>query len=253
MKKYGIIVLILAMTVGLTGCGGFGIPKNTNSMNMQSATNDTTVSIDISKPFGSSTEEIIENANKTFEDKASQLRAEWETLKGKITDYRSYVSNADAVENFYERILLETTDMCTAGYKAALDYAKAVDKSGADYGDKYDDAKNISDDIYDDLMDIIKDDIYEDLFKDMQRHLYDGVLDDSDDAPGVDYSDWYNAKSDEYGQWYDAKSDVYEEWYDAKSDIYEFYYDFASEVYGRDQKRIDKVITKFEEKIQKRL
>ena len=77
------------------------------------------------------------------------------------------------------------------------------------------------------------------------------ALKDSDES-GVDYSDWYDTKSDEYSRWYDTKSDVYSEWYDSRSDIYDFYYDLSGEFYSDDQERVDKVIDKFKTRIEKK-
>ena len=81
--------------------------------------------------------------------------------------------------------------------------------------------------------------------------FYEDVLDDQDKS-GVDYSTWYDTRSDEYNRWYDTRSDIYNEWYDARSDIYNFYSDLSTEFYSEDQKRVDKVIAKLEKKIEKR-
>ena len=76
-------------------------------------------------------------------------------------------------------------------------YTVAINSSGKSFEDKYKDSKNIEEDIYDDLFDGINDSIYEDLFKDMTRSFYEDVLDDQDKS-GVDYSTWYDTRSDEY-------------------------------------------------------
>lgn len=194
---------------------------------------------------------IVEAATKEVDARVEYLNEEWESIKEDVTSYDSFVNNEDKIEGFYEDILAKHSELCTIGYKTALAYAEAINESEKDSSEKYDMSKDIDNDIYDDLFDDINDAIYEDLFDDINDYFYDGILKDSDEA-GVDYSDWYDTKSDEYSRWYDTKSDVYSEWYDSKSDIYDFYYDLAGEFYSDDQERVDKVIDKFQARIEKK-
>ena len=275
LKKLSYVCAATLVIVSLAGCGTKGNDNDVNeakttdnSSTQTQAPADSNVDVtekpevtetpqsndtskDVSTLDTSSPDAIIESANALQKKEIDALKSEWESLKGKVDSYKSFVNKEEEIEAFYKKVADKCTAMCTTGYEASLAYAKAINSSGKSFEDKYKDSKNIEEDIYDDLFDGINDSIYEDLFKDMTRSFYEDVLDDQDKS-GVDYSTWYDTRSDEYNRWYDTRSDIYNEWYDARSDIYNFYSDLSTEFYSEDQKRVDKVIEKLEKKIEKR-
>ena len=54
------------------------------------------------------------------------LKSEWESLKGKVDSYKSFVNKEEEIEAFfYKKVADKCTAMCTTGYEASLAYAKS--------------------------------------------------------------------------------------------------------------------------------
>lgn len=176
--------------------------------------------------------DIESKVQKDVGDTITVLISEWEELAGVFTDYNSYVSNADKVSTFYEKLNNESANLCVRMYAYALEYAEAVIASGKSTDDLYDDMDELYDVIYDEAGEDIYDGIYDGILEEMYDVLYDGVLEDQPD--GVEYSDWSEHRSKEYKQWSDARSDTYEQWSDFRSDVYSFWSDTKSELYKDD-------------------
>ena len=179
----------------------------------------------------------------------ASLNTQWEELAAEIDTYEKYVENVERVSAFYQTVIDESDQMCIMLYEYSAAYARMILDSDMSGDEKYDAIEGINDCLYDDACDEIHDEIYEGLLDEMNDHFYEGILDDAQDD--VDYSEWYDVRSEEYSQWYDTASEVYSLYYDAASEIYSFYYDMASELYDRDFERAEKIYERFLEKIAK--
>ena len=192
-------------------------------------------------------DELEEQVQKQLTDAIDSLSLRWKELSAELDTFKKYCENAERVSDFYETIIAETEQMCIMLCEYSAVYARMILDSDLSADDKYDAIDGINDCLYDDACDEIHDEIYEGILDDMQEYYYDGILDDAKD--NVNYSDWYNVKSEEYSQWYDTSSKVYGLYYDASADIYSFYYDMSGELYSRDYDRAEKVYERFLTKI----
>lgn len=198
---------------------------------------------------GKTKEEIVENAEKEFDEKYNALYAEWEALSTKITSFDVYTENVEEIEAFYKKVYETTATYCKDLYYYTLSYAQLILSSESSYSEKRDEFGDIYDLIYDDMTEKVYDDIYDGLLQEMYNTFYDGIIDEASDS--VNSSLWYDVRSDEYSLWYDARSDVYSFWYDTKGDIYSFIYDIQAELWDQDDERIEKQVEEFRSDIEK--
>ena len=115
--------------------------------------------------------------------------------------------------------------------------------------EKYEAFDDFYDVIYDDCGDELYDAIYDGLFDDAYDTFYDGVLDDKEDD--VEYSEWYDYRSDEYNALFDIKSEVYDDYSDYRSDVYDLRSDLRSELWDDDLERAQNKLEKFKANIGK--
>lgn len=272
MKKIIALLLAIVMLLSLAACGTEA-PQNSDTQPGTSSRPATDPSTETTEPSSGTTtppestdkpaeysysidltgittlEELEARIEEHLASTIASLNEQWEALAAEIDTYEKYVENAERVSEFYETVIAETEQMCIMLYEYSAAYARMILDSDMSADDKYDAIDGINDCLYEDACDEINDEIYEGLLDDMNDYFYEGIL---NDAPGdVDYSDWYDVRSEEYSQWYDTASEVYGLYYDAASEIYSFYYDMASELYSRDYERAEKVYGRFLEKIAK--
>ena len=249
MKKSFYLILVLGITVSLSGCG--------TSTNQTSSSNNNEEIIEQSNSNAmsetnlsslTSIEKLEEYIYKDVENTLNKLETQREELASEVNSYELYIENIDKVKSFYADSIGETNQLGIRLREYSLKYAQLVLNNDSGYDDKYDEIKGIYDCIYDDAGEDMYD-IYDDILKEMYDIYYDGILRDAYDL--LPYQEWSDIHSEEYDLWSDARSDVYDIWSDTRSDIYDFGSDIRSEVYDRDEERIQKKLEKFEEDIQK--
>lgn len=245
MKKIVSVLLIMVMCLCLCSCGDKG--ENEVSSGIDSV-KETKNNVDImSLDDGVTLESLKEMVKTDTDETVASLYSEWETLKTNINTYDDYEKSATTVEDFYEKIVEENRLLCIRLREYCYLYAKLVLDSGMSFDDMYDELEEIHDEIYEDAGDTVHDEIYDGILDDMKEYYYDGILDDAKDD--VEYSDWYDIRSDEYEWWYDARSDVYEDYYDFRSDSYDFYYDMRGDIYSEEIDEAKETMNDFKEDI----
>ena len=244
-KNLCFIVLMIGMML-ISGCGGNPDSATANEKNEVSDELGKNNADTLDMSSITSIDMLEEHVYNDVDATVKQLEEKQEKLASEINTYELYIENLEKIKAYYDESIKETNQLGIRLREYSLQYARFILNNDADYNDKYDDLQGIYRYIYDDAG---KDmyDIYDDTLKDMYDLYYDGILKDAYET--VPYEDWYDVRSDEYDLWYDSRSVVYDIWYDARSDIYDFYSDIRSEVYDHDEKRIEKIIDKFEEDI----
>ena len=197
----------------------------------------------------STTDELEDIIYAQVESCVQAIYNEWNELSTEIDTFEKYTNNVEQVENFYDQVISQTSQILILLREYSVVYAEMICSSGIPYRKMYDEFKNIQDVIYDDGCSVIKSDIYEDLLMDMRDYYYDGIIRDAKDS--IKYSDWSDARGDAYKMWSDARGDVYSNWSDARSDIYKFISDTRGEVYSGDMESAQKKIERFTNKIEK--
>ena len=265
MKK--IVVLLIAIAMCLVGCtanktDGFVEPNSKVTENVgpnlevtdnvepvvkdeitSNVSDDTVSNITSDDPLDA-LEDVIE---KDVESTIDGLDVEWKALKSKIDTYDKYSKNIGEVEAFYDKINVETEQLCKRLCEYALQYAKLIMASDKSFGEKYDDFDELYDCIYDDASDEIYDEIYDGILEDMYDSFYDGVIDDAYDT--IKYAVWSDVHSNEYDWYSDTRSDVYDLYSDTRSDIYDFYSDVRRDLWDKDIDDVEDRIKDFEEDI----
>lgn len=178
------------------------------------------------------------------------LNSKFDNLKSEIKTYSDYLNKIDKVQAFYSEILYDIASLCIRLMEYGVNYTTNLSALDISFDEKYELMEAVDDCIYEDSLEDVDDYVYDDLFDDIEKYLYDGIIDDAEKE--VSYSDWYDTKSNEYDMWYDARSELYDICYSLKDDIYGFYSDVKSELYQEDLERVNKKISKFQEKIEKR-
>ena len=149
LKKLSYVCAVTLVIVSLAGCG---TKENDNAANKAKTTDNSSTqtqapvdsnvdvtekpevtetpqsndtSKDVSTLDTSSPDAIIESANALQKKEIDALKSEWESLKGKVDSYKSFVNKEEEIEAFYKKVADKCTAMCTTGYEASLAYAKA--------------------------------------------------------------------------------------------------------------------------------
>ena len=240
MKEKCIVGLSLCLL--LSGCTTSTTASSTTSASQTKASTSQTT-IDVS---ASTTDEVETLAVDDVSDTIQSLNDKRDEISNAITDFDSYTQNVDKIEAYYEDTIKETEELGVRLREYAYKYAQIIIDSDSEYKDKYKDLKGLYEYVYDDAAKSMYD-IYDKTIQEMYSTYYDGIIQDAYDS--IEYSDWYDAKSDAYDDWLDTKSDVYDIWSDVRSDIYDFYSDIRTEVYDKDEKRINKKMEKFKKDI----
>lgn len=241
MKKLFKIMLSTLLVLGLCGCGG---EKQESENNQQEPSMD--ISID---QKDTSLEAIEEAALKTIADDTLLLSNKLSQLENEIDTYDEYVEQRDEIFAYYQSILENHQALTIKLRKYAVSYAEFILSSDLTNDEKYEAFDDFYDVIYDDCGDELYDAIYDGLFDDAYDTFYDGVLDDKEDD--VEYSEWYDYRSDEYNALFDIKSEVYDDYSDYRSDVYDLRSDLRSELWDDDLERAQKKLEKFKANIGK--
>ncbi len=188
-------------------------------------------------------DELSDNVEQDVEATIDGLFIEYETIKTTLSDFAAYQANPLLTQNFYDKIVTETSALSLLLRKYALEYAKIIVDEDSDYDEKYDDLENIYSDLYEDAADELYS-IYDDLLDDMYDDIYDGIIDDAYNT--VAYKEWDSARSVEYSLWDDTRSEVYSIYDSVRSDIYHFYDRIRSHTYRRDIEKATNDIDRFQ-------
>lgn len=245
MKRLVSVIMVFVMSVCLCSCGNSATKgANTSMKNTEETKNNVDI---MSMDEGVTFESLKEMVKKDTDETIASLYSEWEIMKADIDTYEKYVQNTETVEEFYDKVIDENGLLCIRLREYCYLYAKLVLDSGMSFDDMYDELEEIHDEIYEDAGDAIHDEIYDGILDEMKEYYYDGILDDAKDD--VEYSDWYDVRSDEYEWWYDARSDVYEDYYDFRDDSYGFYYDMRGDIYSEEIDEANETMDDFKEDI----
>lgn len=191
---------------------------------------------------------LDETVTADLETTIATLEKEWSELAAQTDTFEKYVAHADQVEGFFEKVVSITEELCVRQQQYAIDYANVILQS--DSQTKYRDLTYMYSSLYGGSRKEIYRATYNGLLKDMYKYYYNGVLKKA--RKTTSYSEWSGARSDVYGWWSDARSDVYSIWSDTFSDIYSFWSDLRSEVYSKDMDKAQKVIDKFQKKVDRK-
>ncbi len=279
MKKALATLLVIMMVFSLSSCGeNQSLEANTEKTHTQSSITEINDEISNSDIFSSDTlTEMIDDIStevpkdtlvdvstgttvttveeletvilQDTEEVVNGLIAEWQMLSESAAAYDIYLENAEKIEEFYEKIINNSEEICIKLQEYAVYYAELIMCSDMSNDDKYDAFGDLYDCIYDDACDEIYDEIYDGILDDMYDAIYDGVLDDAYD--NVPYDEWSDARSDEYDWWSDARSDVYDAWSDARSNIYDFWSDIRSDLWDDDIKKAEKTLLDYKSDVEK--
>ena len=194
----------------------------------------------------------VDNLDETvaadLETTLAALEKEWAELSAQTDTFENYVAHADRVEDFFEKVVSTTEELCLRQQQYAIDYANVILQS--DSQTKYRDLTYLYSSLYGGSRREIYRATYNGLLKEMYKYYYNGVLKKA--RKTTSYSEWSSARSDVYGWWSDARSDVYSVWSDTFSDIYSFWSDLRSEVYSKDMDKAQKEIDKFQKKVDRK-
>ncbi len=191
---------------------------------------------------------LDETVTADLETTLAELEKEWAELSAQTDTFENYLANADQVEEFFEKVVSTTEELCLRQQQYAIDYANVILQS--DSQTKYRDLTYLYSSLYGGSRREIYRATYNGLLKDMYKYYYNGVLKKA--RKTTSYSEWSSARSDVYGWWSDARSDVYSVWSDTFSDIYSFWSDLRSEVYSKDMDKAQKEIDKFQKKVDRK-
>lgn len=249
MRKILLSMISTALVLSLSACSNTNQDSSLNSNSENSSqTAETNTNINSSDILVvNSIDEIEEMATSDITATVNTLRTAYDQLAAEINTYDKYVENVDQIESFYNQVIQTNQLLCIRMREYALNYATLIVESDSSNDDKYDDLDMIFDVIYDDGSDEIYDEIYDSLTEDMYDTYYDGILDDAYDT--VDYSEWFDYRSDEYEFWFDTRSDLYDQWYDLRSDVYDFWSDLRSALWNDDIEKANEIISDFKEDI----
>lgn len=236
MKKSIYLILVLGLTVSLSGCGTNTnkTPSSNSSENIARLSSITSI------------EKLEEYIYKDVEDTLNELKTNRDKLYSEVNSYEAYVKDIEKVKTFYAETIEKTNQLGIRLREYSLKYAQLVLNTQKDYGDKYDELKGIYDCIYEDAGKEMYD-IYDDILKEMYDIYYDGIIKDAYDL--LPYEEWSDVHSKEYDLCTDTRSEVYDICSDTRSDIYDFASGIRSKVYDHDEERIQRKLEKFEEDI----
>ena len=113
-----------------------------------------------------SIEELEKKISEDVDGTIGALKSEWNSIKGDIDSYSKYKNKVKDVEGFYEKVLVQTEELCIRLQEYAVRYGEIIMTSTDSADDKYDNMDEVYDNIYDDA----RDEIY--------NEIYDGILDD---------------------------------------------------------------------------
>lgn len=189
---------------------------------------------------------IEEKSINDVEDTVDKLTKKIETLSAEINSYDSYKNNTNKVENLYKEIINEHMNLGIRIRKNCIEYVNLIIKNENGFKKINKLFKDVYENIYDDSKHDMYE-IYDNVMKKVYKAFYNGVLRKKPDM--VEYSEWYNLRSDEYDMWSDSRSTLYDDWSDMSSDVYDFLSDVSSKSYNEDLDGIKKKINKFENKV----
>lgn len=192
-------------------------------------------------------DELQATVDKEATDGVASIKAEYDALMPKISDYAAYTANVGEVDAFYGKVLQQVDELGVTMRERAVDYAATVLSSGKSASEQYDDIDEMYDRIYEDAGDTIYDGVYDGILQDAYSGIYDGVVQSGYDI--VAYQEWSDASSQAYKRWSDTSSDVYKSISDFRSDVYGFYSDIKGEIFAKDTERAQEKMERFQKKI----
>lgn len=251
MKKLFTGVLALALLLSMSACGGTDKPEAIPSATPRRETEE---SVAPSSPSGqedlaAETTELDERVMADVKGMISDLRVEYEALKGEVQTYDAYLANTEKMEGFYTKARENTKSLCVKLRQHSAAYADSVLSSDRSCNEKAEELGELFDCVYDRAGKEIFDEIYDGVLKDAFDDFYDGILKDAYDQ--AEYREWADARSDEYDWWGDTRSDVYDEWSDFRSDIYDLWSDLRSELWSDDEERAREKLDDFQNNLEK--
>lgn len=229
-----ILMGAICICVALTGC-----TKKTSELTSTQKKTDTSVpqsSIQMdekNQEAGKETSgEIFDALRVEYEKSYELLQEDVQMLREEIKNYDSYKLYKDEIPALYENVLTMQDELYDLTNEACREYYyRLVEELGTeDRMALYDGVEPVFDEVYDSILSDQFDEIYDDFFSAMFDQYYDGILKDAYDD-GVDYSEWYDVRSEAYEVWSDARSDFYDKWSDERSEVYEKWSDIRSEFY----------------------
>ena len=221
--------------IGLTASSVTSIIENVN--NILSMTFEPT-------PVDGVDEAVMADLESTLE----ALENEWKEISTEVDTFEKYVADPDRIEEFYDKIVETVEALCLRQRQFAIEYANVILQS--DSQTKYRDLMYLHSSLYGDSRREILGATYNGILKKIHQYYYNGIL--KKGKKTASYSVWNEARSDEYSWWSDARSTVYSTWSDTYSDIYSFWSDLRSEVYSKDWDTAQKVIDKFQKKLDRK-
>lgn len=167
---------------------------------------------------------------------------------GKLGEtYESYVSNKQAITDWYAALEKETGIFYGKVSANVTKYFQMLAQQVQADPDMDWDAvtENFYDSVYDTDFDNFYDDIYDTAFDDVYDKYYDGALEYKPE--NVEYKDYYEERSECYKAWSNARSDFYKAWSNMRSNIYKLWSEVRSTLW-KDKYDFNADIERFQKK-----
>ena len=193
-------------------------------------------------------DEIASSIEKDIQSSLDAITAKQQETETKLGDtFDSYKANESALTDWYAFVASESKALYGKVTDSSVKYMQTLSQKAS--ADKYLDADALLDDfyktVYEDGFETYYDDIYDTSYEDMYDKYYGGVLEDKPE--NMEYSEYFDLRSNAYKAWSDSKSDFYSEWSDMKSAVYTLYSDVNSDVW-KDNYDFSKAIERFQKK-----
>ena len=157
------------------------------------------------------------------------LKNEWKSFSEEINTIEKFTDNSKSVKDFHNHIADSSHQIFALICDYGVAYADLILQSDSADKEKYKSFEDFKDCIYEDACKVVKKEIYDGLLKEIKKYYYDGIIKNAKNH--LQYSDWFDARSDCYNWWSDAREDVYSDWSDTRNIIYRFFSDIRSELY----------------------
>lgn len=214
--------------------------KNKGTLKTSSANSDESLR------SASSSDELLTVSEAHVAEYMAELNEEWADLSSKIDTFDKYKSNLEEVEEFYAHIeaVSDQTRLMLTRYEVA--YARLILESDLSSEDK----RQCMDDMMTYVsngegrgMEEIKNKYY-DLLDEIKDYFYEGIVEEAKDEAGYSW-----IRNGAYNSWENAKTEIRNDWEYTSSDLHSFFAELDLAIHSDEIGRANKIIDKFEEKI----